>query len=76
MENGKSHCFSSYKNCDELDLAKEKRGYYLHYLFCPKEIFYLMNTLSEYTYFYILKNFTSYTSVTCFLNRRKPLAYP
>ena len=26
-------------NCDELELAKEKRGHFLYCLFCPKETF-------------------------------------
>ena len=39
-------CFSWYKNrqlkknCDEMELAKEKRGHFLYCLFCPKEIFF------------------------------------
>ena len=35
----------------------------------------VLNTLSEYTYFYISKNITSYTFVACFKNRRKPSVY-
>ena len=49
---------------------KKKEGIFLYRLFCPKGIFlYLcfismysvLNTLSEYIYFYISKNITSYT---------------
>ena len=36
----------------------------------------VLNTLSEYTYFYILKNKKSYTFVACFWDCRKPLVYP
>ena len=63
------------KNCDELELVKEKIGHFLYRLFCPKGIFlrfvfysnvlYIVNTISEYTYFYISKNITSYTFVAC-----------
>ena len=71
-------CFSSYKNRKlKVNLwwvgARQRKKRTC--LFCPKEIFltfvfYLnlysvLNTLSEYTYFYISKNITSYTSVTC-----------
>ena len=35
-----------------------------------------LNTLSEYTYLYILKNITSYAFFACFQNRQKPLVYP
>ena len=50
-------------------VAKDKRGSFLYRLFCPKEFFCIcfilmykvLNTLSEYTYFYISKNITSYT---------------
>ena len=27
------------KKCDELELAKEKKGHFLYRLFCPNEIF-------------------------------------
>ena len=36
----------------------------------------ILKTLSEYTYFYISENITSYTFVACFWNRRKPSVYP
>ena len=32
----------------------------------------VLDTLSEYTYFYLSKNITSYTFVACFENRWKP----
>ena len=57
-----------------------KRGHFFYRLFCPKGrfwrfVFYLMyivmNTLSEYTYFYVSKNITSYNFAACFWNHRK-----
>ena len=87
IENGKSHtvlkrrtlCFSLYENrklkdCDELELAKEKREHFLYRLFCLKGIqdlcFISMYKCTEYTFrIYILlhiKNISSYTFVTCF----------
>ena len=36
----------------------------------------VLNTLSEYTYFYISKNITSYTFVACFQNLQKCSVYP
>ena len=36
----------------------------------------VLDTLSEYTYFYVSTNITSYTFAACFQNRRKPLVYP
>ena len=36
----------------------------------------VLDTLSEYTYFYVSTNVTSYTFAACFQNRRKPLVYP
>ena len=62
-------------NCDELELAQEKRGHILYHLFCPKEIFFnicftsmysLSNTLSECIYFYLSKSITSNTSLLVF----------
>ena len=62
-----------------MEFAKEKRGHFLYHLFCPIEIFkYLwfisvysvLNTLSEYTYFYISKSITLYTFL--FLKFSKP----
>ena len=49
----------------KLELAKEKRGifctvYFVHSL-CFISMYSVLNTLSEYTCFYISKNFTSYT---------------
>ena len=52
-----------------------KKGDFLYRLFCPKKVFLafafisihsLLNTLSEYTYFYISKNITSYTFLLVF----------
>ena len=37
-------------------------------------IYSVLNTISEYTYFYISKNITSY-NLFCFENRRKPSVY-
>ena len=75
-----------------MDYAKEKRGYVWSRLFCSKGIFLrfmvylfmysiismysILNTLLEYTYFYISKNITSYTFVACFQKLRKPSVYP
>ena len=64
-----------------MELAKDKRGYFLYRLFCPKEnlcfqhlcfisMYNVLNTLSEYTYFYISTNITSNTFLACFWNRR------
>ena len=36
----------------------------------------LLNILSEYIYFNISKNITSYTFVPCFKNRRTSAVYP
>ena len=36
----------------------------------------VLDTLAEYTYFYVSKYITSYTFAACFQNRRKPLVYP
>ena len=33
--------------CDELELAKEKTGYFSYLLFCPKEIFFNICVLSQ-----------------------------
>ena len=52
-------------------VAKGKRGQFLYRLFCPKEFFCIcfilmykvLNTLSEYTYFYISKNITLYNFI-------------
>ena len=51
-----------------MEFAKEKRAHFLYRLFCPKEIFltFVLNTLSEHTYFYISKNITSYTFLLLF----------
>ena len=52
-----------------MELAKEKRRHFLYRWFWPKEFFFnmffislysVLNTLSEYTYFYLSKNITSY----------------
>ena len=34
-------------NCDELELAQEKRGHILYHLFCPKEIFFNICVLPQ-----------------------------
>ena len=55
-------------------VAKEKRWHFLYRLFCPKEFFCIrfilmykvLNTLSEYTYFYISKNISLYNFTACF----------
>ena len=58
-----------------MELAKEKRGHFLYCSFYLKDIFKhlcfismysVLNTLSEYTYFYISKNITSYTFLLVF----------
>ena len=55
-----------------MELAKEKRGHFLYRLFYPKKIFLtfvlysVFNTLSEYAYFYISKNITSYKILLVF----------
>ena len=58
-----------------MTLAKEKRRAFLYRLFCPKKIFItlvfismysVLNTLSECTYFYISKIFTSHTFFLAF----------
>ena len=71
-------CFSSYKNCKlkvSWSWPKKKEGIFCTIHFTLKEFFYdlhfismygVLNTLSEYTYFYILKNITSYTFAACF----------
>ena len=56
--------------------ACKKRGHFLYCLFCQKGFFFkigassqyirVLNTISEYKYFYISKNITSYTFVACF----------
>ena len=72
--------FSSYKNCDlKVNLggggARKKRVHFLQHLFCAKEFLFnirfismykVLNKLSEYIYFYISKNITSYAFVACF----------
>ena len=60
----------------DLEFTKEKRGHFLYRLFFPKEIFFNICVLSQYmvywihfskyTYFYILKNITSYTFLFVF----------
>ena len=79
-------CFSSYKNrklkvklVDELELTKEKRGHFLYYLFCPKDIFlifvfYLNVQCIEYFFrIYILLHITKHYLIHfC----RKPSLYP
>ena len=55
-------------NCDELELDEEKKKAFL-------ATFILLNKLSEYVYFYISENITSYTFVACFQNHRKPSVY-
>ena len=66
---------------------KKKRVHFLYRLFCPKEIFFnicflpqcihnvylnVLNTLSEYTYFYISKKHYVIYFFACFSNRQKP----
>ena len=67
-----------------MELAKEKRGLFCTVNFIWRNFFNncvfisvysILNTLSEYTYFYISKNITSYPFVACFKNRRKPSVY-
>ena len=70
---------------------KKKRAFFVPFIF-PKEIFNIcfismysvLNTLSEYTYFYISKNMTSYTfllvlkiveSLQCILNPLQEIGY-
>ena len=59
---------------------KKERGHFLYCLFCPKEIFlvfvfYLtysvLNTRSEYTYFYVLTIIALYTFFCLFLKLSK-----
>ena len=67
-------CFSLYKSC-KLKLGwvgiRKKEGFYCIIIFCPRYFFLafgftsmysVLNTLSEYTYFCIFENITSYTS--------------
>ena len=58
-----------------MEVAKEKIGHFLCRLFCPKEIFLtfvfmpiynVLDTLSEYTYFYVWINVTLYTFLLVF----------
>ena len=71
-------CFSSYRNCKlkvklmSWSLQKKKRAF-LYRFFCPKNVFQhfcfissVLNALSEYTYFYISKNITSFTFLCIF----------
>ena len=51
---------------------KKEEGVFLYRLFCPKEFlcfilkYSVLNTLSEYTYFYVSKNITSYNFLLVF----------
>ena len=58
-----------------MKLAKEKRAFFMPRLLSKGNFFNILcfitmesvlNALSEYTYFYILKNITSFTFVACF----------
>ena len=57
-------------NCYELELAKEKRGHFCIVYFLLNiwvlSLYSVLNTLTEYTYFYISKNIISYTFLLVF----------
>ena len=67
------------ENCDELE---KKQGIFCTIYFVRRKFFghlcfiCALDTLSEYTYFYISKNFTSYTFLLVFKIHRKPSVYP
>ena len=67
------------------DSRKKKEGIFCTAYFVRREFFKdlcfismysVLNTLSEYTYLYILKTITSYAFVAYFQNRRKPSVCP
>ena len=83
-------CFSSYKNrklklklCWVGARERKKWAFFAPFILSDRNfltfVFYLnggLNILSEYTYFYVSKNITSYTFDTCFQNHLKLSVYP
>ena len=57
---------------------RKKRASFVPFILSEGNFFNIcvLNTLSEYTYYYISKNITLYTFFACFQNRRKPSLCP